>query len=300
MVLTNFDSLKAYVLAGTQRKRVAVVAAEDEHTLAAVLQARAEGIIEPLLLGDAAQITACLKSLHADFPATAILSAENPLAAAAQAVALIHQQRADCLMKGKIQTADLMRAVIDRERGLRLGRIISHLAFIELPGYHKLLTVTDGGMALYPNVAEKKQILENALELLWKIGYACPKVAVLAAVETVNQKMPATIDGARLKQLNQTGEIPNCLIEGPISYDLAMCPESARIKGYASAITGDVDVMLVPDVTAGNLMAKALVYSAGGKMAGIILGAQVPIVLTSRGSTTEEKFLSLLLAASAA
>jgi phosphate butyryltransferase len=177
--------------------------------------------------------------------------------------------------------------------------MMSHIAFLEIPSYPKLLAVTDGGMVLHPNLEEKKHILENAVQLMCSMGYTLPKVAVMAAVETINPKMQTTVDAARLKLMNQEGDLRNCLVEGPISYDLAINRESARIKGYESPVTGDVDLMLVPDVTAGNLMAKALIYSAHGKMAGVIVGAKVPVVLTSRGSSTEEKFLSLVLAASA-
>ena len=184
-------------------------------------------------------------------------------------------------MKGKIQTSDLLRAVVNKEKGLRTGSVMSHLVIHELPTYHKLLAVTDGGMMMYPNVDEKKQIIENAVNTLIAMGYDEPKVAVLAAVETVNPKMPESVDAGILKEMNQRGEIKNCMVEGPISYDLTMSKESAEIKGFNSPVTGDADILIVPNITAGNILGKALVYSAGAKMAGFIVGAKVPIVLTS-------------------
>jgi phosphate butyryltransferase len=212
----------------------------------------------------------------------------------------VNEKKADLIMKGKIQTADLLRAVVDKERGLRTGSVMSHIAIHEVPSYHKLLAVTDGGMMMYPKLEEKKQIIENAVKTFIAMGYENPKVAVLAAVENVNPKMPETVEADALKMMNVKGEIKNCIIEGPISYDLTMSKESAEIKGFNSPVTGEVDILVVPNITAGNLLGKALIYSAGAKMAGFIVGAKVPIVLTSRGATAEEKYLSLVISASAA
>ena len=176
---------------------------------------------------------------------------------------------------------------------------MSHVAMQEVPSYHKLLAVTDGGMMMYPDLEAKKSIVENAVEVFNKMGYENPKVGVLAAVEVVNPKMPEAVDGAELKRMNQEGIIKDCIIEGPISYDLAMNLESSKIKGYESPVVGDVDILVVPNITAGNILGKSLIYSAGAKMAGFIVGAKVPIVLTSRGASTEEKYLSLAISASA-
>lgn len=299
MVYENFNQLKARVQHFAERKRVAVVAADEEHTLEAVFHARRENIVEPILIGDSQKIASYLEKLKESVSQEAIIHVADPIEAAAQAVAMIHDQQADFLMKGKIQTADLLRVVVDRKKGLRTGRIMSHVAFLELPTYHKLLAVTDGGMVLYPHLDEKRYILENAVNFMLNMGYERPKVAVLAAVETVNPKMQETVDALRLKHFNEDGELKNCVVEGPISYDLAMNKESAQIKGFESPVTGEVDIMLMPNITAGNLMAKALVFSGGAKMAGVIVGAKVPIVLTSRGSSAEEKFFSLALSASA-
>ena len=299
MIYENFGQLKAKVQDFTERKRVAVVAAEEEHTLEAVFKARHEKVIEPVLVGDTKKISEYLEMLGETVPSESIIHADSSVEAASISVDIINRQEADFLMKGRIQTADLLRAVVNREKGLRTGRIMSHVAFLELPTYHKLVAITDGGMVLYPHLEEKRSIIENAVGLMRSMGYTCPKVGVMAAVETVNPKMQETVDALQLKHMNQDGIITNCLVEGPISYDLAVSKESAEIKGYESPVAGDVDLMIVPNITVGNLMAKGLIYSGGGKMAGVIVGAKVPVVLTSRGSSTEEKFLSLILSASA-
>jgi len=300
MVFKSFSELIENVQSAESKKKVVVVSAHDEHTLEAVFRARKDNIVEPVLIGDKAKIKEILEKLNESLDEDAIIHVEDDTAAAAKAVELILENKADFIMKGKIQTADLLRAVVNKEKGLRTGSIMSHLVIHELPTYHKLLAVTDGGMMMYPNVDEKKQIIENAVNTLISMGYDEPKVAVLAAVETVNPKMPESVDAGLLKEMNQRGEIKNCMVEGPISYDLTMSKESAEIKGYESPVTGDADILIVPNITAGNILGKALVYSAGAKMAGFIVGAKVPIVLTSRGSTAEEKYLSLVLSAAAA
>jgi len=299
MVFKNFNELIQKVQKVDEKKRVVVVAAQDEHTLEAVFRARKDHIVEPVLIGDKAKIKAIVKSLNEELDDEAIIHAENDGDAAEKSVRLIHDNTADFIMKGKIQTADLLKAVVSKEKGLRTGKIMSHFVIHEMPSYHKLLAVTDGGMMMYPNVEEKKQIIENAVNTLIAMGYEKPKVAVLAAVENVNPKIPETIDADMLKKMNQRGEISNCIVEGPISYDLAMSRESARIKGYNSPVVADADILVVPNITAGNILGKSLVYSAGAKMAGFIVGARVPVVLTSRGASAEEKYLSLALSASA-
>jgi len=295
----TFDELQQKVRNFSCRKRVAVVAAAEEHILEAVERASREQIVEPILIGDVAMIREYLDRLGSIIPADAIRPADSVHDAANIAVQLIRSGEADFLMKGRLQTAELMRVVVDRTHGLRTRRLMSHIAFLQIPTYHKLLAITDGGIVLHPDLDEKREILENAVQFMINMGYVRPNVAVLAAVETLNPKMQDTVDAARLKQMNQSGTITNCVVEGPISYDLAMSKESATIKGYNSLVTGEVDLMVAPNIAAGNLMAKSLVYSAGAKMAGVVVGASAPVVLTSRGSTAEEKFYSLVLAASA-
>lgn len=299
MEFRTFEDLIKKVQNLDSKKKVAVVAAQDEHTLEAVFRAKKDNIVEPILIGDKQKIKEVIERLQEDLSEEAIIEVNDDAAAAAKAVELINSEKADFIMKGKIQTADLLKAVVNKEKGLRTGNVMSHVVIHELPTYHKLLAVTDGGMMMYPNLEEKKQIIENAVNTFIAMGYDEPKVAVLAAVETVNPKMPEAVDADLLKKMNENGEIKNCIVEGPISYDLTMSKESADIKGFKSPVTGDADILIVPNITAGNILGKSLVYSAGAKMAGFIVGAKVPIVLTSRGSTAEEKYLSLVLSASA-
>lgn len=300
MVIKNFEELIRKVQKLESKKTVVVVAAQDEHTLQAVFKAKKDNIVNPILIGDKPKIKEILSILHEGLDDSAIINAESDKSAAEKAVQLINENKADFIMKGKIQTADLLKAVVNKEKGLRTGKIMSHFVFNEIPNYHKLIVTTDGGMMMYPNVDEKKEIIENAVNTLLVMGYENPKVAVLAAVEKVNPKMPESVDAGLLKEMNLKGELKNCIVEGPISYDLTMSKESAKIKGYESPVVGDADILIVPNITAGNILGKSLVYSAGAKMAGFIVGAKVPIVLTSRGSTAEEKYLSLVLSASAA
>lgn len=299
MVIKNFDELIKKVLNFEKKRRVAVVAAQDEHTLEAVFKAHKNNIVDPILIGDKGKIKEILDKNSYILDDEFIIDVENESAAAYKAVELVKNNGADFIMKGKIQTADLLRAVVDREKGIRTGNLMSHFAILEIPSYHKLLVITDGGMVMYPTFEQKEQIIENAVETLKALGYKKPKIGILAAVEKVNPKMPETVDGEELRKLNENGEIKDCIIEGPISYDLAIDKESAEIKGFNSSVAGDVDILIPPNIATGNILAKSLIYSANAKMAGLIIGAKVPIVLTSRGSSSEEKYLSLVLSAAA-
>lgn len=297
MELKNFEDLIAKVQNNTAKKRVVVAAAHDEHTLESVFRARQDKLIEPVLVGDKIKIKEILKNLMIDFDENEIINTDSDSESAEKAVELINENKADFIMKGKLQTSDLLKAVVNKEKGLRTDKIMSHVAIQQIPSYHKLIAITDGGMMMYPDAEEKKQIIENAVDVFLSLGYENPKVAVLCAVETVNPKMIETVDADILKKMNLSGEIENCIVEGPISYDLTMNKESARIKGYKSPVTGEADILIAPNITTGNILSKALMESAGGKMAGMIVGAKVPIVLTSRGATSEEKYLSLVLSA---
>lgn len=297
MELKNFQELIRKVKSKKLRK-VVVVSAHDEHTLEAVIKAKGDGLIEPILVGDKEKISEILTKFNYEIEEKYILNADSDREAAEISVKLVNEEKADFIMKGKLQTADLLRVVVDKEKGIRTNRVMSHLAILEIPTYHKLIAITDGGMVMYPDVMEKKQIIENARDVFLAMGYELPKVAVLAAVETINPKMPESVDADMLKKMNTAGEIDNCLIEGPISFDLTINKESATIKGYSSFITGEADILIPPNITAGNILSKAIIEFAHAKMAGMIVGAKVPIVLTSRGASTEEKYLSLVLSAS--
>ena len=299
MAFKNFKELIEKIQRDKSKKRVVVVVAHDEHTLEAVFKAKKDDIVEPILIGDKIKIKEMLQHLGESIDDDSIINVDGDAQAAMKAVELINENKADFIMKGKIQTADLLKAVVNKEKGLRTGSVMSHIAIFEMPTYHKLLAVTDGGMMMSPNLFEKKQIIENAVNAFIAMGYVKPKVAVLTAVENVNPKMPETIDAGIIKKMNKSGEIKNCIIEGPISYDLVMSKESAKIKGFDSPVTEDADILLVSNMITGNILGKSLIFSAGAKMAGLIIGAKVPIVLTSRSSSVEEKYLSLVLSASA-
>ncbi len=222
MVFHNFDELIAHVKGQPSRARMAVAAAGDAHTIEAVLRARAEGIVTPILVGDKAVIDQVLAELGEHIPAEDIHDEPDLAEAARKAVALVRAGEADFLMKGKLDTSVLLKAVVNKETGLGKGGVMSHFTAFEIPTYHKLLMPVDGGMVTYPTLEQKKAIIENTVGALRAMGYDCPKVGVLACVEKLNPKMPETVEGDALKQMNQRGELTGCVVEGPISYDCAV------------------------------------------------------------------------------
>ena len=283
-VIKNFDEIVERVKGFPEPMRVIVAAAQDEHTLQAIKHAQEEGIAKPVLVGD-------------KVPEEDIYDVPDVDESAKRAVALIHEGKGDFLMKGKMETAQILKPAVNKETGLGTGRVMSHFVFDELPHYHKLLVTTDGGMMTYPTLEQKAQIIENTVETLKALGYENPKIAAVAAVEKVNPKMPETVEARELKEMNERGEIKDCVVEGPISLDIALDKECADIKGFESPVAGDADVILVPNIQVGNILGKSITIIAKGNMAGFVVGAQVPIVFCSRGSSAKEKFLSLALAA---
>lgn len=300
MTYRNFEELVATVKSLPEMKRMAVAVADDEHTLQAALHARSEGIARPVLVGDKAEILRILATLGESVPDEDIYDAEDGKSACEKAVALVREGKADFLMKGKIDTSVLLKAVVNKENGLGAGKLMSHFTIFEIPSYHKLLTPVDGGMVTYPTLEQKKEIIQNTVDTLLAMGYDNPKVGVLACVEKVNPKMPETVEAAELAAMNERGEIRNCIVEGPISYDCAVSKEIADYKGLDSKVAGDVDVLLAPNIHAGNIMGKMLTVTCGAKMAGFIVGARCPIVMVSRGSSAEEKYLSIAVATAVA
>ena len=294
-MLKNFEALKQRVLAAKTQKIIALACAEDDASLEAIRDAVTELGLGYILIGDAAKIKETAAKVGFDIDASKIVAADTPENAAEIAVGLVRDGKADILMKGKLQTGTLLKAVVDKENGIRTGGLMSHIAVLESPHYHKLIYTTDGGMVTAPDLEQKRGIIENSVSFLRALGYDMPKVAALAAVEVVNVKMPETVDAADLTKLNQDGEIADCIIEGPLSFDIAISAESAKIKGATSQIAGDTDIFLSPDIATANIMSKALIYLGQAKMAGCVLGAKAPIVLVSRGASSEEKMLSILL-----
>lgn len=296
MVLENFDILVEKVKSLPEKKRVVVAAAGDEHTIEALKEAVEDGIVKPVLVGDKAKIEEYLAKFGLEVAPEDIYDVPDVDESAKRAVELIHEGKGDFIMKGKMETAQILRPVVNKETGLGTGRVMSHFVFDELPHYHKLLVTTDGGMMTYPTLEQKKEIIENTVETLKALGYECPKIACVAAVEKVNPKMPETVEANALKEMNQNGEIKDCIVEGPISLDIALDKEAAAIKGFNSPVAGDADVILVPNIQVGNVLGKAITVIAKGNMAGFVVGAKVPIIFTSRSSSAREKYLSLVLA----
>ncbi|MDL2314215.1 hypothetical protein LJC36_04455 [Desulfovibrio sp. OttesenSCG-928-C14] len=305
MPIQSFDAL-VQNLRGSAPKNMAVVAAEEEHVLEAVARASADGIVRPILIGDAAEIKRILSgplagmaaAVEGDLESTIVHEAD-PDAAASLAVRMVNEGRADFLMKGRINTANLLKPVVNKESGLRKGGLISLLTLMQIPRYHKLIAMSDGGMAIAPTLEQKKAILENAVATLRDMGCPMPKVGVMCAVENVNPKMPETVDAAALAEMNRSGEISDCIVEGPISMDLALSAQTARLKGYESRIAGEVDVMIWPGIAAGNLVTKALTELAGADAVTLAVGAKVPMVISSRGASADTKYKTIVAAASA-
>lgn len=298
MVLKNLDDLNR-LIAGGKKKKLALAAAQDQHSLGAVLKAWESNVIEPILIGDRTVIENICEANNYDISALTVIHEPDPDKAAVEAVKMTSSGQADILMKGKIGTSTLLKGVLNKEWGLRTGNLLSHIALFEVETYHKVIAVTDVAMNIAPNLQEKIAIVNNSVACLNKLGYIMPKVAVLGAVEMVNENMEATLDAALLSKMNQRDQIRNCIIDGPLAFDNAVSLDSARHKGIRSEVAGDTDLLLMPDIEVGNVLYKSLVFFAKADVASIILGAAVPIVLTSRSDSEKAKYDSILLAAAA-
>lgn len=280
------------------KRRIAIAAAEDDSVLKSLKIAMKDDIISPILIGDKAEIERMARVVDFDLSDIEIIHNDKGTDESAKiAVSLVKSGKADILMKGFVSTGALLKAVLDKENGLRKGDILSHVSFFESPYYHKLLCVTDVAMNIAPDLDTKVHILNNAVEACHKIGITMPKVAVAAAVETVNPKMEATVHAAMLKEMNLNKQIQGCIVDGPFAIDIAIDKESAVHKGIVSEVAGDCDILLMPDIEAGNIFYKALNFLGGAVSAAVIMGAAVPIVLTSRSDSEISKMLSIALAA---
>lgn len=277
-------------------KRIAVAGAADEHVLRAIVSADQAGIASPILIGDEKKIKALLAALGRQEDSYLIAHAETAQECGEKAVELVKAKTADFIMKGMVDTKDVLKPLVKKENGLHIGRAMNVFSYNEVPQMGHMLALADGGMIPYPTLEQKKDIILNCVEALHKLGIENPSVAILAAVEKVNPKMRETTDAAALVEMNKNGEIPGCEIVGPISFDIAFSKEIAERKGYECPYCGDFDMGLVPSMVAGNLMHKSMILYGGTKMAGVIVGAKVPVVLTSRGASAEEKFASIALA----
>ena len=270
----------------------AVVHPCDHDSLMGAVEAARQGLIEPILVGPQAKIRAVAEAAGVDISAYRLVSTEHSHAAAEQAVALAKSGEAQALMKGSLHTDELMGAVVSASSGLRTARRVSHVFVMDVPAYPRMLLVTDAAINIAPGIRDKLDIVQNAIDLAHVLGVPNPKVAVLAAVETVNPDMPATIDAAMLCKMADRGQITGGLVDGPLAFDNAVSVEAAQTKHIVSSVAGQADILMVPNLEAGNMVAKQLQYLAGADSAGIVLGARVPIVLTSRADSVRSRLAS--------
>ena len=293
----SFDELVAKV-SECEMKKVAVAVAQDSEVLEAVREAKKRNIADAILVGDEAKIKEVAASIDMDLTGFEIIDEPDMIEASLKAVKLVHDGVADMYMKGLIDTKNFLKSVLNKEVGLRTGNALSHVCVFEVKGIDHLLFLTDVAFMTYPTLEVKVQIIENTIPVAQACGIECPKIAPLAAVEVVNPKMPVTVEAAELTKMCEEGEIKNCIIDGPLSLDLAIDPEAAKHKGATDRkIQGDADILLFPDIHAGNLVYKALVHTAEVKNGCILTGTNAPVILTSRSDTFETKVNSIALAA---
>ena len=269
----------------------------DPGSLEAAAQAARLGFITPILLGPEAKVLAAAEAAGVDISPFQLLSTAHSHASAAEAVRMVRAGEAEILVKGSLHTDELMAEVVNAQSGLRTERRVSHVFVIDLASYPRLLLITDAAVNIAPTLEEKRDIVQNAIDLAHAIGVARPKVAIVSAVETVTSKLASTLDAAALCKMADRGQITDGDLEGPLAFDNAVSPEAAKDKGIGGDVAGNADIIVVPDLEAGNMLAKQLTFLAGAESAGIVLGARVPIALTSRADTVEAKVASLAVAA---
>ena len=294
--ITSFEQLIS-IVKNKERKKLAIASAEGEELIEAVKQATEEEIISAVLIGDQAKIEELCKKKNLDLNKVEIINVPDPNLTAKVAVETVKQGKTEMLMKGKVGTSTLLKAVLDKENGLRTGALLSHVSVIEVEAYHKLMLVTDGGMNIKPDISQKVDILNNAVDVAKKLKIENPKVSCLAAVELVNPDMQETVDAAGLVKMVERGDIADVIIDGPIAFDVAIDLQAARMKGIISPVAGDTDIFLVPDIAAGNIFVKSLIYLADAKVGGAVVGAGAPIVLLSRSDSAQTKLYSMALGA---
>lgn len=294
-MIKSFDDVLKRVKANGIKK-VAVAVAQDEPVLEAIRDARKMGIADAILVGDKVKIEAAAEAVGLDLKQLEIIDEPNNMKAAKTAVELVSSGKADMVMKGLVDTATFLKAVLDKEKGLRTGKVLSHVAVFDIPALQRIIIVTDAAMNIAPDLMTKKQILENAVSVAKGIGIETPKVAVVAAVEVVNPDMQPTLDAAVLSKMNDRGQIKGCIVDGPFAIDNALSEEAAEHKGIKSPVAGKADIILVPNIETGNVMYKTLTYTSGAKNGGIIAGAAAPVILTSRADSHESKMYSIALA----
>jgi phosphotransacetylase len=268
----------------------------DDVSLGAIVEAARAGILQPIIVGPADRIRRVAKDLRLDVDAYQIEDAPHSQASAARAVELVRQGRAEVLMKGSLHTDELMSEVVKKETGLRTSRRVSHAFVMDVPTYHKVLAVTDAAVNIFPTLDDKRDIVQNAIDFMRALDVERPKVAILSAVETVTSKIPSTIDAAALCKMADRGQLEGGVLDGPLAFDNAISAEAARTKKIASPVAGDPDILVVPDLEAGNILVKNLTFLSRADAAGIVLGARVPIILTSRADSERTRLASCAVA----
>ncbi len=292
-------SLNEFIEIAKQKptKRIAVVAAEDKPVLLAVKESQSQGIAEPILVGNSKKIKTIAAEIGFDLSDIEIIDENVPAESARICVRLVREEKAHILMKGLVGTADYLRAIIDKENGLRKGSLLSHVGFFESPNYHKLIALTDAAQNISPDLNDKVSIIRNAVDMFHRLGIEYPKVALLAAIEGINPKMPATTDAALITIMNKRKQLKGCIVDGPLAFDNAVSKEATEHKGIVSDVAGDADLLVSPDIESGNILYKSFTYFGNALVAAVILGATVPVVLTSRADSDKSKLLSIALAA---
>ncbi len=294
-MIKTFDEVISKVKSQSMKK-VAVAVAQDEPVLEAIRDAKKNGIADAILVGDKEEIIKIAETIGMNIDEYEIIDEKDVNKASIETVKLVSSGRADMMMKGLVDTATFLRAVLNKEVGLRKGKQMSHIAIFEVPGYDRLLLVTDAAFNMYPELKEKIDIIKNAVQVAHALENNMPKVAPICAVEVVNPSMPATLDAANLSKMNERGQIKGCIIDGPLALDNALSKEAAAHKKISGPVAGEADILLMANIEAGNAVYKCLTYTTESKNGGLLMGAAAPVIVTSRADSPETKMNSIALA----
>lgn len=295
-MIKKFDEVLE-LLKGLKMKRVAVAVAQDEPVLEAIMEARKLGIADAVLVGNETEIKTIADRIGMDLSDFEVINELDTDKAALKAVEIVSKGDAHMVMKGLLETSVFLRAVLNKEIGLRTGRLMSHVAVFEIPNYNRLIFVTDAAFNMYPDLKAKIDIIYNAVQVAHSLGISNPKVAPICAVEIVNQDMPSTIDASILSKMNDRGQIKGCIVDGPLALDNALSEEAAAHKKISGPVAGKADILLMPNIEAGNVLYKALTYTTSSKNGGLLVGSSSPVILTSRADSFDVKLFSIALAA---
>lgn len=277
-------------------KTIAVAAAQDESVLEAIAAAKDQNITNAILIGDEVQIRKIAQKLSIDISKFTVINEMNIERAAARSVEMVYTKKADMVMKGMLHTSIFLKAVLNNDSGLRTGKLISHVAVLQIPGYDRFILLTDAALNMFPDVDAKINIINNAVQVAHAIDVKVPKVAIISAVELVNLKMPSTVDASILSKMSERGQIKGCIVDGPLAVDNALSEEAASHKNISGPVAGKADILLLPNIEVGNAMYKTLIYAANSRSAGILVGASAPVILTSRADSFESKLYSIAIA----